>query len=639
MARKYLLFTSGVLLGAMVTISFVSRVKNGERSLDALASRVMTRGLQIWNSFSDTNIKEMVQDGLRVLEPASSDGYTLLTSKKMVAVPHTADGDVFQGEIVQLESPQQQEEVSKHISFASTKPGMVVPPHAARQRSKRVQAKAANNQETWTPGTPGQFSKSVVHPNLVKKTQRPETKLGKEKYEPELGVKAIGAGISERPDAIRRSAGGRGANASDVIFLNKPPPLVPYHEQYKFLHELYVPSLSSVSALRQIMSTNPTSSVLGESLLSKALPDMANQKGIFEHENLKLHLCNAVFEAYSASYLTTKQHMISVKSESFNLSWVNCEMASFIHMRDSKAFYKNPHGSGMIMQSLDVLDFSVIHLSAFERSNRKYRTALWKNKNEQKTTWAKIDEVVQTASTLEALISPRKTLRNITYSNEAKKTVVIMPFLGGAMGAGHSELGNRFEYLKACFWSFFEFVPNIVAGVTRQGDVEWAWKRSGLPFYDVINMPPLPKSAGLPVGLTQQVKARLVDGRYSFDYIFFTESDQILISRQLQLMFHQLQQYPHRMLLPHRLMPYSRRAISEIHKKRVETIGTSTWMQQSCCLPRQNCQERKTWKPLAHESVPVINYYGLYVPLGNVNFLDESFRACKLTPYINDYCP
>jgi len=27
-----------------------------------------------------------------------------------------------------------------------------------------------------------------------------------------------------------------------------------------------------------------------------------------------------------------------------------------------------------------------------------------------------------------------------------------MPFLGGAMGAGHSELGNRFEYLKASFW-------------------------------------------------------------------------------------------------------------------------------------------------------------------------------------------
>jgi hypothetical protein len=36
------------------------------------------------------------------------------------------------------------------------------------------------------------------------------------------------------------------------------------------------------------------------------------------------------------------------------------------------------------------------------------------------------------------------------------------------MGAGHSELGNRFEYLRACFWSFYEFIPNIVAGVTRK---------------------------------------------------------------------------------------------------------------------------------------------------------------------------
>ena len=48
---------------------------------------------------------------------------------------------------------------------------------------------------------------------------------------------------------------------------------------------------------------------------------------------------------------------------------------------------------------------------------------------------------------------------------------------GGAMGAGHSELGNRFEYLRACFWSFYEFVPNIVAGVTRK-EVEYIHTRT-----------------------------------------------------------------------------------------------------------------------------------------------------------------
>jgi hypothetical protein len=40
---------------------------------------------------------------------------------------------------------------------------------------------------------------------------------------------------------------------------------------------------------------------------------MSLQKGGFEKDNLKLHLCNSVYEAYSASYLTTKHHMLAGK--------------------------------------------------------------------------------------------------------------------------------------------------------------------------------------------------------------------------------------------------------------------------------------------------------------------------------------
>ena len=102
----------------------------------------------------------------------------------------------------------------------------------------------------------------------------------------------------------------------------------------------------------------------------------------------------------------------------------------------------------------------------------------------------------------------------------------------------------RFEYLKTCFWSLYEFLPNIVIGVTRQEDVDWAKTQSGLPFYDVILILGLPKSAGLPVGLTAQVKLRLQDRRWDFDYVFFSESDQILISRDLPTMYAHLKQYP-----------------------------------------------------------------------------------------------
>ena len=217
---------------------------------------------------------------------------------------------------------------------------------------------------------------------------------------------------------------------------------------------------------------------------------MSKQRGVHEKDNLKLHLCNGVFEAYSASYLTTKQHMLNgkltlfcfksvadigiVASESYNLSWVNCEMASFIHMKESNRFYKNPNSEGVVMQSLDVIDFSVIHLSAFERSSKKYKYQLWKTKQDLEVAWTKIVPVVETGKRLAALNDPKSpTYRKIHYSIEAQRTVVVMPFLGGAMGAGHSELGNRFEYLKTCFWSFYEFIPNIVAGVTRQEDVDF----------------------------------------------------------------------------------------------------------------------------------------------------------------------
>jgi hypothetical protein len=233
-----------------------------------------------------------------------------------------------------------------------------------------------------------------------------------------------------------------------------------------------------------------------------------------------------------------------------------------------------------------------------------------------------------------------------------------------------------------------------------------------LPFYDVLLLADLPKSAGLPVGSTQLLRQRLLTGhsRYRhFDYVFYTESDQIAIVRELPMLYSHLRAYPGHMLLPHRLMPYSAEAMIAGHRReditklsrvlynvtREEAGGggkeedqqdrgkinafhdldkSSTnafipaprsppppppppprvgvppknaflypeenkWMKQSCCLPRQNCIERKSWLGLGHAEVPVIQYYGMYVPLGNVNFLKEEYRYCTLTDYVGDYCP
>jgi hypothetical protein len=52
-------------------------------------------------------------------------------------------------------------------------------------------------------------------------------------------------------------------------------------------------------------------------------------------------------------------------------------------------------------------------------------------------------------------------------------------------------------------------------------------KTANLPFYDVMLMENLPKSASIPVSTVQQTKLRIQNGTWDFDYIFFTESDQV----------------------------------------------------------------------------------------------------------------
>lgn len=192
-------------------------------------------------------------------------------------------------------------------------------------------------------------------------------------------------------------------------------PAPKYHDQCLGNFSSYVPYVPTLDA---------------ELAAGKTGPDMTLQRAVYEKDNLKLHLCNGVFEAYSAAYLTTARHMIEEASDRFNLTWVNCEMASFVYMRQSNRFYKNGQLPGIIMQTLDVLDFSVIHLSAYERSTKRYMANIWKAREDQRKYWSRIDNIVYTGKILQSLNDPKVRKRSFQYSAEAQRTVVLMPFLG-----------------------------------------------------------------------------------------------------------------------------------------------------------------------------------------------------------------
>jgi hypothetical protein len=312
-------------------------------------------------------------------------------------------------------------------------------------------------------------------------------------------------------------------------------------------------------------------------------------------------------------------------------------MGSFIMMN-----YADPNRfniSGQVIQSLDVLDLSVVHLSAYERLQRRWQATVKKELGAHRIISGNDDIVTATNLLKDQALSMKAA--GIKPSPDFNRTVVVMPFLGSDMGAGHSKLSNRLQYLLACFWSFYAFTPNIVAFTLSAKDQEYARNHSGLPWYDVVLLKNLPKSASLPVATVQQTKQRLIDGTWDFDFVFFTESDQLLVFRIPDTIFGHLRQYPNRFISPHRLMPYPEQILNVRWNRTVNHKERPfDWKTMNCCIERQNCGDRKSWISVKNDSVPIVNVYGLWCPLGNSNFHEEKYRTCVLNKEGGwPYCP
>lgn len=361
-------------------------------------------------------------------------------------------------------------------------------------------------------------------------------------------------------------------------------------------------------------------------MVARRLSDVTKPEGLKyqssdEAEYLKLHKCVDHGEVYAASYLITKKHIMTHKID-YNLSECNTEFASFMLMDTSMDAKRDKDGT--LIQSLDVLDFSVIHLSAFERLQRRHGYS-------EKTKANKLDAIKNATVFLKERAMIAKSNSSFKYRPEAIRTVAIMPFLGSEVGAGNSLVANRLHYLRACFWSLYYEFPHVVAVVKNTKDQDIARNFSELPFFDVLVASHIPTSSSLPVACLQMTRQKLADGSWDFDYIYFTESDQVLMMRQHEAIFSHLVKYPRRVLVPHRLIPYPS-FILKNYKREKDASSLTAWEGLNCCMPRQNCVTRSTWVSPMDKALSFLQIFGLQVALGNCNFHAESFRACKLYP-------
>lgn len=375
-----------------------------------------------------------------------------------------------------------------------------------------------------------------------------------------------------------------------------------------------------------------------------------------DHAMPSLHRCMTSGEAFSGAYLVTATHFLKQYTD-YNLNLTYAEMASFMMFRTKDHPFRDIVGT--MMQSMDVLDFAVLHLSPYERLLDRYNGII--DIQKENITQKMIEVALHMKQkTIHLLKNARSQYRNnIAYD----QTLVIIPYLGTHIGDGHSSLAYRKLYLQACVWSFALYYDHIVIGVANKEDEAYIRyckpllyllyplytyspthyniyrKESGLPIFDIIVFPDLQKLGSLPIVLIQAIKQRLFHHYYtpsSFQYIFFTEADHILLMRIGYDLYSYLNSSisSRRVLTPHRLHVYPDTVLTKVHHRTDTTNKEMTDYEQSeyqCCQARQYCAHRRYWLPVSHQQIPIVQLFGLLsVPLGNSNFMKEYYRKCTL---------
>jgi hypothetical protein len=168
--------------------------------------------------------------------------------------------------------------------------------------------------------------------------------------------------------------------------------------------------LAVTSSALSLHPTVPTDDVV--SIPGRYLKKSKQRQSKEEKEYMKYHKCADVAEAYGASYFITK----------FNLTWVNCEMGSFVFLKrlnGNTIHHKNV--SGTTIQSLDVLDFSVIHLSAYERLQRRHKGVLRKMDKKALANEVKIEDTLKHAT--DSLVNTLRT-RAATVSTVSNEVLI-----------------------------------------------------------------------------------------------------------------------------------------------------------------------------------------------------------------------
>ena len=247
---------------------------------------------------------------------------------------------------------------------------------------------------------------------------------------------------------------------------------------------------------------------------------------------------------FSAAWLVSKSHFYKCESNinnTFNMAGV-----SFAVVR------KKYHNVGTFM-TRDYFDFMVEHLSATSNQIPFHHEKIFQEE------YRKLKE---TAKSIRDHVSQRTSSYQDTQDPRKKKTIAVLIYSSIAFSIAKQvpiQSQIRIPFFESTFWSVYRHFPTVVVYVADEKDKK-AVEEMNIPAWKVMQLQvPLDnknRTVALPrYGLLHLMNNMKTNPEYSnFDYVFFTEGDQILHFRQEKPIYDLIDESNGTMIgIPHRM--------------------------------------------------------------------------------------
>lgn len=239
---------------------------------------------------------------------------------------------------------------------------------------------------------------------------------------------------------------------------------------------------------------------------------------------------------YSAAFLATRAQLVgrAVGPAQLNNKLTNMESASY-HLFGGK-------GESAVWTSVDAFDFSVEHVSMYERVLQSTSLPPSPLRSALLAAYGQRLSLMERDHRAKCSEGPHAERWHAARKGSAaqelgSRTVAVMPFYAVGAGSGHSIRDTKLKYLNITVHSILCHFDAVVVAVSHPLDQAYVLEQSGLPIYDVIVHSDLPRPSSTGMFTLQRVQDKLLhDPKWQqFDFVFYTEADQILHLRTAQV--------------------------------------------------------------------------------------------------------